>query len=88
MLFISLIGQKGIIHNIRDNIIDLIHVYSVISQAIIIVACHDPGSPLQLFDAKVFEDVISVFITSAFLKLIQGMLLMIVITICYSIQLI
>ncbi|KAK4256006.1 hypothetical protein QN277_008927 [Acacia crassicarpa] len=43
-------------------------------QTIIIVACHDLGSPLQLFDAAVFEDVISIFITSAFLKLIQAIM--------------
>ncbi|KAK2443253.1 hypothetical protein P8452_21578 [Trifolium repens] len=30
-------------------------------QAIIIIACHDLGSPLQLLDAAVFEDVISIF---------------------------
>jgi hypothetical protein len=33
----------------------------------------DLGSPLQLLDAAVFEDVISIFITSAILKFIQGM---------------
>ncbi|KAK7272638.1 hypothetical protein RJT34_29359 [Clitoria ternatea] len=43
-------------------------------QAIIIIACHDLGSPLQLFDAVVFEDIISIFITSAILKLIQAIL--------------
>ncbi|XP_027343948.1 putative callose synthase 8 [Abrus precatorius] len=43
-------------------------------QAIIIIACHDLGSPLQLFDAIVFEDIISIFITSAILKLIQAIL--------------
>ncbi|KAL1299856.1 hypothetical protein HN51_044400 [Arachis hypogaea] len=43
-------------------------------QTIIIIACHDLGSPLQLFDAIVFEDIISIFITSAFLKLIQAIL--------------
>ncbi|KAI4323117.1 hypothetical protein L6164_022748 [Bauhinia variegata] len=49
--------------------------YFILSlQAIIIIACHDLGSPLQLFDAMVFEDVISIFITSAFLKLVQAIL--------------
>ncbi|KAJ7948849.1 Callose synthase-like protein [Quillaja saponaria] len=43
-------------------------------QAIIIVACHDLGSPLQLFDSLVFEDIMSIFITSAILKLIQAIL--------------
>ncbi|KAF7836581.1 putative callose synthase 8 [Senna tora] len=43
-------------------------------QATIIMACHDLGSPLQLFDAIVFEDIISIFITSAILKLIQAIL--------------
>ncbi|XP_061352162.1 putative callose synthase 8 [Gastrolobium bilobum] len=43
-------------------------------QAIIIIACHDVGSPLQLLDATVFEDIISIFVTSAILKLIQAIL--------------
>ncbi|XP_028190984.1 putative callose synthase 8 [Glycine soja] len=43
-------------------------------QAIIIIACHDLGSPLQLLDAVVFEDIITIFITSAYLKLIQAIL--------------
>ncbi|CAL5187239.1 unnamed protein product [Lathyrus oleraceus] len=46
--------------------------YILSLQAIIIIACHDLGSPLQLFDATVFEDIISIFITSAILKLIQA----------------
>lgn len=41
-------------------------------QAMIIMACHDLESPLQVFDADVFEDIMSIFITSAILKLIQG----------------
>lgn len=41
-------------------------------QALIIMACHDVGSPLQIFNANIFEDVMSIFITSAFLKLIKG----------------
>ncbi|OIV92479.1 hypothetical protein TanjilG_02242 [Lupinus angustifolius] len=43
-------------------------------QAIIIIAFHDLGSPLQLFDANVFEDIMSIFITAAILKLIQAIL--------------
>ncbi|RID63686.1 hypothetical protein BRARA_E02670 [Brassica rapa] len=43
-------------------------------QALIIMACHDVGSPLQIFNANIFEDVMSIFITSAFLKLIKGIL--------------
>lgn len=39
------------------------------------MACHDVESPLQLFDTEIFEDIISIFITSAILKLIQGMVL-------------
>ena len=42
-------------------------------QAMIIMACHDVGSPLQVFDAVILEDIMSIFITSAILKLIQGM---------------
>ncbi|TXG66640.1 hypothetical protein EZV62_007915 [Acer yangbiense] len=41
--------------------------------AMIIMACHDLGSPLQMFDAVIFEDILSIFITSAILKLIHGM---------------
>ncbi|WJX67987.1 Putative callose synthase 8 [Trifolium repens] len=46
--------------------------YILSLQAIIIIACHDLGSPLQLLDAHVFEDIISIFITSAILKFIQA----------------
>lgn len=41
-------------------------------QAMIIMACHDLGSPLEMLDAVIFEDIMSIFITSAILKLIQG----------------
>ncbi|XP_019101818.1 PREDICTED: putative callose synthase 8 isoform X3 [Camelina sativa] len=43
-------------------------------QALIIMACHDVGSPLQMFNANIFEDVMSIFITSAILNLIKGIL--------------
>ncbi|XP_057992637.1 putative callose synthase 8 isoform X1 [Hevea brasiliensis] len=43
-------------------------------QAMIIMACHDLGSPLEMLDAIIFEDVMSVFITCAILKLIQAIL--------------
>ncbi|KAK8272610.1 hypothetical protein V6Z12_D11G345800 [Gossypium hirsutum] len=43
-------------------------------QAMIIMACHDVGSPLEVFDAVILEDVMSIFITSAILKLIQAIL--------------
>ncbi|XP_039040472.1 putative callose synthase 8 isoform X1 [Hibiscus syriacus] len=43
-------------------------------QAMIIMACHDVGSPLEVFDKVVLEDVMSIFITSAVLKLIQAIL--------------
>ncbi|CAK7351703.1 unnamed protein product [Dovyalis caffra] len=43
-------------------------------QAMIIMACHDLGSPLQMLDAVIFEDIMSIFITSAILKLIQAIL--------------
>lgn len=38
----------------------------------IIMACYELESPLQLFDKEVFEDVLSIFITSSILKLIKG----------------
>ncbi|KAJ6333125.1 hypothetical protein OIU77_009065 [Salix suchowensis] len=43
-------------------------------QAMIIMACHDLGSPLEMLDAVVFEDIMSIFITSAILKLVQAIL--------------
>ncbi|KAJ6894038.1 callose synthase 8 isoform X1 [Populus alba x Populus x berolinensis] len=43
-------------------------------QAMIIMACHDLGSPLEMLDAVVFEDIMSIFITSAMLKLVQAIL--------------
>ncbi|PIN16654.1 1,3-beta-glucan synthase/callose synthase catalytic subunit [Handroanthus impetiginosus] len=43
-------------------------------QAMIIMASYDLESPLQVFDAKILEDVMSIFITSAVLKLIQAIL--------------
>ncbi|RVW60252.1 putative callose synthase 8 [Vitis vinifera] len=43
-------------------------------QALIIMACHDMESPFQMFDAIVFEDVMSIFITSAILKVLQAIL--------------
>lgn len=47
--------------------------FNPLFQAMIIMACHDLGSPLEVFDAEVFEDVMSIFITSAILNLIRGM---------------
>lgn len=41
----------------------------------IIMACHDLESPLEMLDAIIFEDIMSIFITYAILKLIQGMML-------------
>ncbi|KAL0399594.1 UNVERIFIED_CONTAM: putative callose synthase 8 [Sesamum radiatum] len=43
-------------------------------QAMIIMASHDLESPLQVFEKTVLEDVMSIFITSAVLKLIQAVL--------------
>ncbi|KAL6506932.1 putative callose synthase 8 [Orobanche hederae] len=43
-------------------------------QAMIIMASHDLESPLQVFDTMVLEDVMSIFITSAVLRLIQVLL--------------
>lgn len=41
-------------------------------QAMVIMASHDLDSPLQVFDATILEDVMSIFITSAALKLIKA----------------
>ncbi|CAK9177254.1 unnamed protein product [Ilex paraguariensis] len=43
-------------------------------QAMIIMASHDLESPLQVFEAAILEDVMSIFITSAVLKLVQGVM--------------
>ncbi|KAL3508824.1 hypothetical protein ACH5RR_028225 [Cinchona calisaya] len=43
-------------------------------QAMIIMASHDLESPVEVFDAEVLEDVMSIFITSAALKLIRAIL--------------
>ncbi|KAL3651083.1 putative callose synthase 8 [Castilleja foliolosa] len=43
-------------------------------QAMIIMASHDLESPLQVLETTVLEDVMSIFITSAILKLIQAVL--------------
>ncbi|PIA33973.1 hypothetical protein AQUCO_03900091v1 [Aquilegia coerulea] len=43
-------------------------------QAMIIMAWHDLESPFHIFEKAVFEDVMSIFITSAVLKLIQALL--------------
>ncbi|KAK4804696.1 hypothetical protein SAY86_004513 [Trapa natans] len=43
-------------------------------QAMIIMASHDLESPIQLFEKGVFENVMSIFITSSVLKLIQAIL--------------
>ncbi|GER33644.1 glucan synthase-like 4 [Striga asiatica] len=43
-------------------------------QAMIIMASHELDSPLKLLDTTVLEDVMSIFITSAVLKLIQAIL--------------
>ncbi|PON83360.1 Glycosyl transferase [Trema orientale] len=43
-------------------------------QAMIIMACYELESPLQLFDTGIFEDILSIFITSSILKLIQATL--------------
>lgn len=42
------------------------------SQAMIIMAFNELDTPLQLFDAVIFEDVSSIFVTSSVLKLLQG----------------
>ncbi|KAJ4977031.1 hypothetical protein NE237_002137 [Protea cynaroides] len=43
-------------------------------QAMIIMAWHDIESLLQIFDATLFEDILSIFITSAVLKLVHAIL--------------
>lgn len=42
----------------------------------VIMASHDLDSPLQVFDATILEDVMSIFITSAALKLIKGVFIL------------
>ncbi|KAI8551840.1 hypothetical protein RHMOL_Rhmol06G0218200 [Rhododendron molle] len=41
-------------------------------EAMIIMASHELESPFQVFDATILEDIMSIFITLAILKLIQG----------------
>ncbi|XP_024028224.1 putative callose synthase 8 [Morus notabilis] len=54
---------------------DRMWIFFILSlQAMIIMACYELESPLQLFDKAVFEDVLSIFITSSILKLIQAIL--------------
>ncbi|KAF3442292.1 hypothetical protein FNV43_RR16208 [Rhamnella rubrinervis] len=48
--------------------------YILSLQAMIIMACYELESPLQLFDTGVFEDIMSIFITSAILRLVQEIL--------------
>ncbi|KAF6165089.1 hypothetical protein GIB67_000673 [Kingdonia uniflora] len=44
-------------------------------QAMIIMAWHGLGSPLDMFNANIFEDIMSIFITSAVLNLIHDLTL-------------
>ncbi|KAK3424620.1 hypothetical protein EUGRSUZ_F01403 [Eucalyptus grandis] len=46
----------------------------ILQCAMIIMACHDLGSPLQLFDKGIFEDILSIFITSTILKLLRAII--------------
>ncbi|KAH9779588.1 putative callose synthase 8 [Citrus sinensis] len=71
--------EQGVCSELTTSGLSLHHPYSQFSydffspfQAMIIMACHDLESPLQVFDADVFEDIMSIFITSAILKLIQA----------------
>lgn len=43
-----------------------------IFQVLIIMAWHGLGSPTQLLDPLIFEDILSIFITNAVLRVIQG----------------
>ncbi|XP_021773953.1 putative callose synthase 8 [Chenopodium quinoa] len=43
-------------------------------QALVIIACHDVTSPLQLIETTILEDLSSIFITSAGLKVVQAIL--------------
>ncbi|CAN1140669.1 Putative callose synthase 8 [Linum perenne] len=43
-------------------------------QAMIVMACHDLGNPLEILDAEIFEDILSIFITSAILRLTQAII--------------
>ena len=46
--------------------------YSFYFQVLIIMAWHGLGSPTQLLDPIIFEDILSIFITNAVLRVIQG----------------
>ncbi|XP_023524660.1 putative callose synthase 8 isoform X2 [Cucurbita pepo subsp. pepo] len=48
--------------------------YILSLQAMIIMAFNELDTPLQLFDAVIFEDVSSVFVTSSVLKLLQAII--------------
>ncbi|CAI0409346.1 unnamed protein product, partial [Linum tenue] len=43
-------------------------------QAMIVMACHDVENPMEILNAEIFEDILSIFITSAILRLIQAIL--------------
>ncbi|KAM0939500.1 putative 1,3-beta-glucan synthase [Dioscorea sansibarensis] len=45
--------------------------FILVLQAMIIVACHDLETPVQLLDSVIFNDILSIFITNAFLRFIQ-----------------
>ncbi|CAM8996972.1 unnamed protein product [Rhodiola kirilowii] len=54
---------------------DRLYVLLILSlQVLVIIACYDLRSPLQVFEVLIFEDIMSIFITSALLKLILGIL--------------
>lgn len=70
--FRSVLNSLQVVYHCIILIRSLVVIFFSPFQAMIIMACHDLESPLQVFDADVFEDIMSIFITSAILKLIQG----------------
>jgi hypothetical protein len=49
-------------------------------QAMIILTQTKTGSPLEIFQLPVLENVLSIFITAAILRLVQGLILFVLIT--------
>ena len=55
----------------------------------VIVAWTSDGSPAAVFDEDVFRSVLTIFITQAFLNLLQGIVdIRLTVSICFSISLI
>ena len=57
--------------SVSEHLTPFSHVFY--SQIMIIMAWHGLESPLQLLDPTIFEDILSIFITNAALRVIQGL---------------